>query len=128
MSADPYYEVKRLVFYDGDTRSEITLMTCISRHSEVESTLQSLTALHNSYTRLLKQVPPAQHDTSSEIAWSLAELRGTLSAIEGDVEELEETVQAVEERGVAARLGITEQQVRDRRRFVDRVKQEVAVS
>lgn len=51
-----------------------------------------------------------------------------MSAIEGDVDELEDSVLAVEEPGVATRLGISDQQVRERRTFVERVKRELAVS
>lgn len=58
----------------------------------------------------------------------MAELKATLSAIEGDVDELDDSVLAVEEKGVAARLGISHAQVRERRAFVERVKRELAVS
>lgn len=40
---------------------------------------------------------------------------------------MEESVEAIEERGVAARLGIAEGQVRERRGFVERVKREIQV-
>ncbi|KAK4047980.1 hypothetical protein OIV83_005014 [Microbotryomycetes sp. JL201] len=100
-SADPYYEVK----------------------SEVEATLQSLETLYSSYTRLQRS---STSQTSQEVQWALDEVKATLSAIEGDLEELDESVAAVEEPGVAHRLGITNQQVKQRRQFVDRVKQQVA--
>ncbi|ORY49290.1 hypothetical protein BCR35DRAFT_297091 [Leucosporidium creatinivorum] len=99
MSADPYFEVK----------------------AEVESTLHCLTTLSSSYSRLSRTAPPG----SEELSYALAELKATLSSIEGDVVELVESVEAVEERGVAARLGIAEGQVRERRAFVERVKREI---
>jgi predicted nucleic acid-binding Zn-ribbon protein len=92
-------------------------------HSEVETTLHSLSTLSSSYSRLSRTNPL----NSEELSYALAELRATLLAIEGDVVELEESVEAVEERGVAARLGISEGQVRERRSFVERVKREIQV-
>ncbi|KAK4053209.1 hypothetical protein OIO90_003983 [Microbotryomycetes sp. JL221] len=109
MASDPYYQVK----------------------SEVESTLQTLEQLHSTYTRLSRTSVPSGGTSSSssssnqELAWSLSELKATLILIEGDVEELDESVLAIEEFGVAKRLGITEPQVKQRRMFVDRVKQRV---
>ncbi|KAM0787899.1 hypothetical protein ACM66B_003948 [Microbotryomycetes sp. NB124-2] len=100
-SPDPYYQVK----------------------SEVEATLQSLETLYSSYTRLRRSSP--SHG-SQEVQWALDEVKATLSALEGDLEELEESVAAVEEPGIAHRLGIMDAQVRQRRTFVDRVKQQVA--
>lgn len=47
--------------------------------------------------------------------------------MEPDLEELSESVAAVAEPGVAARLGISDKEVRARRDFVERVNGEVAV-
>ena len=97
-------------------------------YSEVESTLQTLSTLHSSYHRILRSVPTLRQQASEELSWALAELKATLSAIEGDVDELDDSVLAIEEKGVAARLGISDHQVRERRSFVERVKRELAVS
>lgn len=96
-------------------------------HSEVETSLHSLSTLHSSYHRILRTVPPSSHSSSEELSWALSELKATLSALEVDVEELDESVQAVEERGVASRLGVAEGQVQERRAFVERVKKEIGV-
>lgn len=114
--------------YSSLSSYSLLQLTLLSHCSEVESSLQSLSTLHSSYHRILRTVPPLHQPSSEELSWALAELKATLSAIEGDVEELDESVQAVEERGVAARLGIAEGQVKERRAFVERVKREIQVS
>ncbi|GAA5887449.1 hypothetical protein JCM5296_007146 [Sporobolomyces johnsonii] len=104
MDEDPFYGVK----------------------AEVESTLATLVSLSSSYSRLLRQTPAAQHSSSSEVQWSLSELRASLAAIEPDVAELNETVEAIEAPGIARRLGIADREVRARRDFVERVKSEIS--
>ncbi|GAA5824177.1 hypothetical protein JCM11251_001553 [Rhodosporidiobolus azoricus] len=104
MEQDPYFEVK----------------------AEVESTLSTLSSLSSSFARLARSVPRAQHAQSEELQYALSELRATLAAIDPDIEELDESVQAVEEPGVARRLGIADKEVRGRRDFVERAKGEIA--
>lgn len=119
---DPYFEVKA---YAPSFLASAPLISLT--HSEVETSLQSLSTLHSSYHRILRTVPPSSHSSSEELSWALSELKAALSALEVDVEDLDESVQAVEERGVASRLGIAEGQVRERRAFVERVKKEIGV-
>lgn len=83
--------------------------------SEVETAFEHVSSLAEGYSR----------DPSD---WTLAELKGALAAIAPDMQELEESVQAVEEPGVARRLGIEQAEVKRRREFVSRVKQELRVS
>lgn len=66
-------------------------------------------------------------DGDSELHRATAELEANLRTIEPDLEELDESVAAVAEPGVAARLGISDREVRARHDFVERVKGEVAV-
>ncbi|GAA5929667.1 3',5'-cyclic-nucleotide phosphodiesterase PDE1 [Sporobolomyces koalae] len=82
--------------------------------AEVQVALQAIESLHRAY----KTTPDD---------WTLAELRAALQAINPDVQELEETVQAVEETGVARRLSIETSEVRRRREFVNRVRDEITV-
>ncbi|BGP39998.1 hypothetical protein JCM10450v2_003978 [Rhodotorula kratochvilovae] len=99
MSGDPYFEVK----------------------AEVEAGLRTLSSLASTLARLDRQSPdPHEHD------YTLAEIRATITAIEPDVVELDEAVQAIEEVGVARRLGIADKEVRARRDFVERAKGEIA--
>jgi syntaxin 6 len=83
-------------------------------YSEVETAFETLSTLSEAYSR----------DADD---WTLSELKAGLLAINPDVQELEESVQAVEEPGVARRLGIESSEVKRRREFVNRVKQEIAV-
>ncbi|KAM0751800.1 hypothetical protein T439DRAFT_379888 [Meredithblackwellia eburnea MCA 4105] len=83
--------------------------------SEVESTLVHLTTLLSSASSL----------SPSEQAYNRSETLGTLISLEADLEELEESVLAVEEEGVARRLGIPRDEVQRRRAFVERVRQVV---
>ncbi|GAA5829494.1 hypothetical protein JCM3766R1_001124 [Sporobolomyces carnicolor] len=80
--------------------------------AEVETAFEHVSSLAEGYSR----------DPSD---WTLAELKGALAAIAPDMQELEESVQAVEEPGVARRLGIEQAEVKRRREFVSRVKQEL---
>ncbi|GAA5961838.1 hypothetical protein JCM3765_004091 [Sporobolomyces pararoseus] len=80
--------------------------------SEVETAFENVSSLSEAYSR----------DAND---WTLSELKAALSAINPDVQELEESVQAVEEPGVARRLGIERAEVKKRREFVTRVKQEI---
>ncbi|KAL8279257.1 hypothetical protein RQP46_008294 [Phenoliferia psychrophenolica] len=80
--------------------------------SEIESTLLHLSSLLS----LPTNVP------ASERAYNHSELLGTLISLEADLEELEESVHAVEEEGVARRLGIAKEEVARRRAFVERVR------
>ncbi|GAA5897603.1 hypothetical protein JCM6882_003530 [Rhodosporidiobolus microsporus] len=104
MEQDPYFEVK----------------------AEVESTLSTLSSLSSSFARLSRSIPAAQHASNEDLQYALSELRATLAAIDPDIDELEESVQAVEEPGVARRLGIADKEVRGRRDFVERAKGEIA--
>ncbi|BGP16100.1 hypothetical protein JCM10213v2_004094 [Rhodosporidiobolus nylandii] len=98
---DPYFEVK----------------------NEVESTLATLSSLAAQHARLARQTPSG---ASEELQWALSELKATLTAIEPDIEELQDSVAAIEEVGVARRLGISDKEVRSRREFVERAKGEIA--
>lgn len=99
-SQDPYFEVA----------------------SECEASLISLSSQLASFQRLSHSAP------TDQLAWSLSELKATLVSLENDLEELEESVRAVEEPGVARRLGIRDLEVKGRREFVQRVKSEIDVS
>ncbi|GAA6013042.1 hypothetical protein JCM11491_000950 [Sporobolomyces phaffii] len=81
--------------------------------AEVETAFETVSAFSEAYSR----------DAND---WTLSELKAGLLAINPDVQELEESVQAVEEPGVARRLGIDANEVRRRREFVNRVKDEIA--
>lgn len=59
---------------------------------------------------------------------TIAQLRAQLLAIEPDVEELEDAIAAIEEPGVARRLGISDSEVRSRRSVVQRIQGELEVS
>ncbi|GAA5999016.1 uncharacterized protein JCM10292_003259 [Rhodotorula paludigena] len=96
MSDDPYFEVK----------------------AEVEAALSQLSSTH---AQLGRASP-----NSEERSWALAELKATLAAVVPDLEELEESVAALEEVGVARRLGIADKEVRARRDFVERARGEIA--
>ncbi|GJN89314.1 hypothetical protein Rhopal_002294-T1 [Rhodotorula paludigena] len=96
MSDDPYFEVK----------------------AEVEAALAQLSSTH---AQLGRASP-----NSEERSWALAELKATLAAVVPDLEELEESVAALEEVGVARRLGIADKEVRARRDFVERARGEIA--
>lgn len=97
IAADPFFEVK----------------------AEVETSLYSLATQLSAYTRL------SHSSASDELAWSLSELKATLDSLENDLEELEESVRAVEEPGVARRLGVRDLEVKDRRAFLERVRAEI---
>lgn len=106
--------------------SGFPLMTLLD-HSEIEASLESLSALHSSYLRILRTVPPESHPTSQEVRESQQELRQTLSILRSDVQELEESVKALLNPHVADRLQISQSQINERRNFVDRVKSELKV-
>lgn len=91
------------------------LLTHVLESSEVETAFENVSSLSEAYSR----------DAND---WTLSELKAALSAINPDVQELEESVQAVEEPGVGRRLGIERAEVKKRREFVTRVKQEINVS
>ncbi|GAA5825429.1 hypothetical protein JCM10212_001608 [Sporobolomyces blumeae] len=99
MDDDPFYQVK----------------------AEVETALATLSSLSASYSRLADSSPDSQ-----DARWTLSELKANLATIHPDLVELEESVQAVEERGIARRLGIDSQEVKRRRDFVERIKREVS--
>lgn len=90
-----------------------------SARSEVEAALAQLSSTH---AQLGRASP-----NSEERSWALAELKATLAAVVPDLEELEESVAALEEVGVARRLGIADKEVRARRDFVERARGEIAV-
>ncbi|GAA5881430.1 hypothetical protein JCM16303_005646 [Sporobolomyces ruberrimus] len=81
--------------------------------NEVESAFKTLTALAEAHARRSDD-------------WTLSELKAALSMIHPDIQELDESVQAIEEPGVARRLGIDAGEVRRRRDFVSRVREEIA--
>ncbi|GAA5964128.1 hypothetical protein JCM8115_005355 [Rhodotorula mucilaginosa] len=103
MSGDPFHEVR----------------------AEVEAALQELSAASSSYARQARATPRAQHAASSELQQTIAQLRAQLLAIEPDVEELEDAIAAIEEPGVARRLGISDSEVRSRRSVVQRIQGEL---
>ncbi|KAK4705935.1 hypothetical protein P7C70_g258, partial [Phenoliferia sp. Uapishka_3] len=80
--------------------------------SEIETTLVHLSSLLALPTNV----------SASDRAYNHSELLGTLISLEADLEELEESVHAVEEEGVARRLGIAREEVARRRSFVERVR------
>ncbi|KAI5478683.1 hypothetical protein MNV49_004710 [Pseudohyphozyma bogoriensis] len=83
-------------------------------HREIESTLLQLSS-------------PATHYPSSPslASPSLSSIPSILETLENDLDELEETVEAVEEPGVARRLGLAREEVKERREFVEWVKGEI---
>jgi hypothetical protein len=89
--------------------------------------LQELSAASSSYARQARATPRAQHAASSELQQTIAQLRAQLLAIEPDVEELEDAIAAIEEPGVARRLGISDSEVRSRRSVVQRIQGELEV-
>ncbi|KWU42435.1 hypothetical protein RHOSPDRAFT_36044 [Rhodotorula sp. JG-1b] len=103
MSGDPFHEVR----------------------AEVEAALHELSAASSSYARQARATPRAQHAASSELQQTIAQLRAQLLAIEPDVEELEDAIAAIEEPGVARRLGISDSEVRSRRSVVQRIQGEL---
>ncbi|GAA5886207.1 hypothetical protein JCM3774_005715, partial [Rhodotorula dairenensis] len=100
MSGDPFHEVR----------------------AEVEAALRELSAASSSYTRQARSKPRAQHAADSGLQQTIAQLRAQLLAIEPDVEELEDAIAAIEEPGVARRLGLSDAEVRSRRSVVQRIK------
>ncbi|GAA5987969.1 hypothetical protein JCM10908_007293 [Rhodotorula pacifica] len=103
MSGDPFHEVR----------------------AEVEAALRELSATSSSYARRARATPRAQHASDSELQQTIAQLRAQLLAIEPDVEELEDAIAAIEEPGVARRLGIADSEVKLRRSVVQRIKGEL---
>jgi hypothetical protein len=93
----------------------------------VKTSLQTATTLHDSYLRILKTLPTSAHATSEELSWAREELKATLSALEADVDELDESVTVVENAGNRL-FGIEDEEVRERRRFVSKVKDQIRVS
>ena len=89
--------------------------------------MQELSAASSSYARQARQTPRAQHAASSELQQTIAQLRAQLLAVEPDVEELEDAIAAIEEPGVARRLGISDSEVRSRRSVVQRIQGELEV-
>lgn len=90
--------------------------------------MHELSAASSSYARQARATPRAQHAASSELQQTIAQLRAQLLAIEPDVEELEDAIAAIEEPGVARRLGISDSEVRSRRSVVQRIQGELEVS
>lgn len=116
--SDPYFDVKAFVPSSLPPLA-LTNLPQKNHHSEVETSLQTLSLHLSSYLRLPPSTP------SSDRSYSLAELKATLDSLENDLEELEESVAAVEEPGVARRLGVGGAEVRERRGFVKRVRGEL---
>ncbi|POY75567.1 hypothetical protein BMF94_1189 [Rhodotorula taiwanensis] len=106
MSGDPFHEVR----------------------AEVEAALHDLSATASSYARRSRTVPKPQHASDHDLQQTVAQLRAQLLAIEPDVEELEDAIAAIEEVGVARRLGISDSEVKSRRGVVNRIKGELEVS
>lgn len=94
---------------------------------EVEAALQELSAASSSYARQARATPKAQHAADSALQQTIAQLRAQLLAIEPDVEELEDAIAAIEEPGVARRLGISDSEVKSRRSVVQRIKGDLEV-
>ena len=92
--------------------------------SEVEASLQSALALHGSFRRIAKTLPPSSHASSEELNWSRDELKGTLSALESDLDELESSVDVVVRN--PAGFGVTSDEIQRRRQFISRVRGELA--
>ncbi|WVF70076.1 hypothetical protein IAT40_004863 [Kwoniella sp. CBS 6097] len=82
---------------------------------EVESTLSTLPALLETHSNTSPTSP--SYDRVQN------DLSGTLTLLEGDLEDLEESVEVVESMG--DKWGISPSEVRRRRQFVERVKQEI---
>jgi DNA-directed RNA polymerase alpha subunit len=98
-----------------------------TKRSEVQSSLQTATTLNDSYLRILKTLPPSSHSTSEELSWARDELKATLAALEADVDELDESVRVVESAGNRL-FGIEDEEVKVRRAFVAKVKNDIRVS
>ena len=97
-------------------------------HEEISTAILSLATLHTRFTRLISTTPPSQHATSQPISYALAELRANITTLQLDLEELEESVGMLENDGeIARRLGLGEQVVRERRKFVDSVNAKINV-
>jgi Syntaxin 6, N-terminal len=99
----------------------------LSTQREVKTSLQTATALHDSYRRILKTLPSNAHAASEELSWAREELQATLSALEIDVDELDESVKVVESAGNRL-FGIEDEEVIERRGFVSRIKDQIRVS
>jgi hypothetical protein len=94
---------------------------------EVEHHLEQVRTLSSSYQRLQQrrqsQVPSGQSDIAEDARRDLAtQFQNLLS----DIDDLEASVDAVEESG--DRWGIPDEEVRERRAFLQGVKAEVSVS
>ncbi|BGP56050.1 hypothetical protein JCM8202v2_003659 [Rhodotorula sphaerocarpa] len=100
MSGDPFHEVR----------------------AEVEAALQELSTSASSVSRRRRKLAPQQHANDRELQQTISQLRAQLLTIEPDVEELEDAIAAIEEPGVARRLGISDSEVRSRRSVVQRIK------
>ncbi|KAI0346668.1 hypothetical protein BDW22DRAFT_1405417 [Trametopsis cervina] len=98
MSTDPYHAVQE----------------------EVQSSLQTASTLRASYLRIRSTA----RGESEELVWARNELKATLAALEADLEDLEESVKIVETTG-ARMFGLEEQEVMERRRYVEFVRREI---
>ncbi|TFL02531.1 t-SNARE [Pterulicium gracile] len=99
MSTDPYYVVQQ----------------------EVQSSLQSASQLQSSYKRIRQMTT---NEESEELVWARNELKATLASLEADLEVMEESIQTVEASG-ARMFGLEEQELQNRKRYVERVRKEV---
>ncbi|SCZ98501.1 BZ3500_MvSof-1268-A1-R1_Chr3-1g05425 [Microbotryum saponariae] len=90
--------------------------------SEVEYSLQQLSNLLSSYARLLR----APSSTAEDVSYAHSELLALLSALDNDVQELQEALDLVERDPViSSRLGLSAAVLAQRKRFVERVKEEM---
>ncbi|KAI0090398.1 t-SNARE [Irpex rosettiformis] len=88
---------------------------------EVQTSLQAASTLRSSYLRIRST---AREPDSEELVWARNELKATLAALEADLEDLEESVKIVESTG-ARMFGLEEQEVIERRRYVEFVRKEI---
>ena len=66
----------------------------------------------------------ATNEESEELVWARNELKATLASLEADLEVMEESIQTVEASG-ARMFGLEEQELQNRKRYVERVRKEV---
>lgn len=89
--------------------------------------MQELSTSASSVSRRRRKLAPQQHANDRELQQTISQLRAQLLTIEPDVEELEDAIAAIEEPGVARRLGISDSEVRSRRSVVQRIKGDLEV-
>ncbi|TDL22860.1 hypothetical protein BD410DRAFT_201918 [Rickenella mellea] len=98
MSVDPYHAVQ----------------------NEIQTALLAATNLRASYRR----ISSTAREDSEELNYARNELKATLSTLEADIDDLDESVKIVEQTG-ARKFGLDENEVIQRRQYVQQVRREV---